>query len=505
MAGGGRLHPAFRADQAGQEAPTILGGDIVVLNEHADHVQETEGNRRKVKTKKEHRNRLKVLIQWLNDHYPDYADAGGVVALTQAKLNDPNFFRHQATEDLHYEGINVSLIKAFLGMTKMKANGKICSYSHIRKFHDAILFGSEQAGEVLPRMYHQEMNKFLESFKKEAVKAKREGNVDERDADQIPFALYRLICEWAVSAGNIFAWTFTVLQWNCMARSASIDPLGIHNFSRGIDSFKVTYDDSKTDGTGERVSPKNLYANPFDPLICPATALGIWLALRNETFVEHRDGIFLQHGKMRSAAQRYCAQLVELLANHANEVSQYCRVDRVKSHGIRKGAATHSTSGTTLPPPLPSVARRGEWSQGTVFDIYFLFAEPGDQYLGRCLAGLPMQSVAFASLPPHFPYGIENDDVRQALYLCYGNIIALYHQDNGGLIGVLLLFLASVIYHLENFIKPTIVEHQANYPFAGLQLLQYPDLVRRLSQMITTEPSPNLPQSTGVPPHIEHL
>jgi hypothetical protein len=32
----------------------------------------------------------------------------------------------------------------------------------------------------------------------------------------------------------------------------------------------------------------------------------------------------------------------------------------VKSHGLRKGSATHATSGTTVPPPLPSVARRGE-------------------------------------------------------------------------------------------------------------------------------------------------
>ena len=50
----------------------------------------------------------------------------------------------------------------------------------------------------------------------------------------------------------------------------SIDPLGFHNFSVGMDSVKCKYDDSKADKKGERVSPKNIYANPLNP---------IWFAL----------------------------------------------------------------------------------------------------------------------------------------------------------------------------------------------------------------------------------
>jgi len=127
----------------------------------------------------------------------------------------------------------------------------------------------------------------------------------------------------------------------------------------------------------------------------------------------------------------------------------------VKSHGLRKGSATHATSGTTVPPPLPSVARRGEWSQGNIFDIYFLFAEPGDKYLGRCLAGLPPNAVDFAALPPHFIYGMENEDVKQALQIRFGCIIDLYEErQSGGIVGVLLYFLASVVYHMDAFVKP---------------------------------------------------
>jgi hypothetical protein len=97
--------------------------------------------------------------------------------------------------------------------------------------------------------------------------------------------------------GNIFVLTFTVLQWNCMGISASIDPLEIHNLGIGAaDSYKIKYNDSKADSTGEKVSPKNMYSNPFNPKICSVTALGIWLANRNETFTATKDSIFIENG-----------------------------------------------------------------------------------------------------------------------------------------------------------------------------------------------------------------
>ena len=46
-----------------------------------------------------------------------------------------------------------------------------------------------------------------------------------------------------------------------MARCASVDPLGFHNFSLGQDSLIVKYDDSKADKDGDRLSEKHIYAN----------------------------------------------------------------------------------------------------------------------------------------------------------------------------------------------------------------------------------------------------
>lgn len=64
-----------------------------------------------------------------------------------------------------------------------------------------------------------------------------------------------------------------------MARSASIDCLAFHNFSMGLDSIVIKYDDSKADKAGEKLSEKNVYANPLDWTMCTWTALGEFFSL----------------------------------------------------------------------------------------------------------------------------------------------------------------------------------------------------------------------------------
>jgi hypothetical protein len=108
---------------------------------------------------------------------------------------NPCFFQHKCIKDLVYSGIDTSIIKAFLASQKIKGDGKMASFSRISRFKDAILFGAEQAGQILPRLFHQEMEKNLKAFKKEQVGARREGNTDENDSDHIEFPLYHYISE----------------------------------------------------------------------------------------------------------------------------------------------------------------------------------------------------------------------------------------------------------------------------------------------------------------------
>ena len=167
-----------------------------------------------------------------------------------------------------------------------------------------------------------------------------------------------------------------------MAKFISIDHLGISNLKRGSDSMIVKYDESKSNKAGEKFSNKNKYANPTDPSICFFTALEICCCHKSVPLAS-RDGIVLKrNANLGTAAQRSCDSLQKLVDNYADVVDGYVRSSCTNTHGMRKGTATFFTSGTIVPPSLISVALRGEWSMGKVFDVYFSFGECGDNYLG---------------------------------------------------------------------------------------------------------------------------
>jgi hypothetical protein len=77
------------------------------------------------------------------------------------------------------------------------------------------------------------------------------------------------------------------------------------------------------------------------------------------------------------------------------------------AHSVRKGVATFAYNGTTGGPSIASVCLRVGWSLGDVQDRYIRYEPAGDQYLGRVIAGLPLNGADFALLPPHF---VQNDD-----------------------------------------------------------------------------------------------
>ena len=284
-----------------------------------------------------------------------------------------------------------------------------------------------------------------------------------------------------------------------MGRSASVDPLGLHNLKLGTDSIVITYDDSKMDSMGERLHPKNCYANPYCPHISTFLALGIWIMLYPDQY-ETTDSLFLKDNTVvGTATKRFAAHLRTLVSENRFQVATWSVPERIKAHSGRKGTATFLTAATLNPPPLPSIAHRGEWSQGKVQDIYFNFAQPGDHYIGRMLAGLDPTSTTFQVLPPHFTCGLENEYVREAVQMCYGRVISL-RQNLDYLPGLFVLVLASVVYH-ESWIRGFVVQNR-KHPFSNLFLFENADLMQQLKKLVTTEPTENLPRPTGIPTHI---
>ena len=88
---------------------------------------------------------------------------------------------------------------------------------------------------------------------------------------------------------------------------------------------------------------------------------------------------------------------------------------RLTPYSFQKGSSTFVINGTTAPPSLLAVCCCGEWTVGQILDCYWHFGSVGDQYLGRILCGLTIDSDEFDKLPPHWiilnPMEVEDEDI----------------------------------------------------------------------------------------------
>ena len=495
------MHPHERDTD---DAAALLGGGLEVSGNYQQQHNESIEMSMSDKNRKDCRARLARIAKYWEEKQNDYFKVG-VRKVSEEHLNDESkFYFGKHKLDLVYTGLDYKFILDFLMNTKFKDNGKLKSNQDIRKYKDAILWGAKTAKQRLPTTFYEEIDKYLASYKKLVVSEKKKGNVDETAADPITATLYQAILTWAMEGNNIFVWFWTLAQWNCMARCASIDPLAFHNFKMGQDSLICKYDDQKADKVGEKLSEKNIYANPFDWTMCFWTGFGIYTAVNCCALASH-ERIFLKESvKEGAASKRYSEQLLTLVDKHPDEMMAQVRPAHFNPYGLRKGSATHAVSGTTLPPSLPSMARRGEWSQGSVLDVYWHFASIGDHYLGRILAGLKPNEAGFATLPPHFNISnpLENSDVRQAMQMMYEPIIKNYEHQPNNPTAILLRCLACIVYHADSLVE--VMVGCPSHDFAKLSILHEKPLLSRLHLLVTVDATDGvMTTATGIPPHIE--
>jgi hypothetical protein len=107
-----------------------IGADVEVHTEHTSALNDTKQRENAKKTRSEHRNRLKNLIDWRRTEYPEYFEAGTKV-LSQRDRVDPMLYYHTCDRDIIYKGLRVDMVLAYMAGNKYKKkSGKL--YSHTR-------------------------------------------------------------------------------------------------------------------------------------------------------------------------------------------------------------------------------------------------------------------------------------------------------------------------------------------------------------------------------------
>lgn len=297
---------------------------------------------------------------------------------------------------------------------------------------------------------------------------KHKRQVEENEADEMPPALFEFMCECAMKEGNALWWAMSLFQWSLMARVQNIDNLVFRSFTMGSDTIRAKFNQTEMNQTGSKTTSKHCYANPFNVIRCLFTALAIYFCVMNTTWSKDAsvDLVFIKKGSQISSASRnYCDYVKKWAKKYRDKIATFIRADHTNVHGVRKGSATEAAASPET--SLPSVFHQGEFSLGVIQDIYFKFAEKGDHVLGRILAGLDPDSVTFDVLPPHF---VNTDDkhIKQAMELCFGNILSMLGNEDTFMYPILMRCLASLIHHEQNI--RVIIEKNPKHPWRCLPI-----------------------------------
>jgi hypothetical protein len=220
-------------------------------------------------------------------------------------------------------------------------------------------------------------------YQKRVATARQSGEMSAKEGkDPCQFSGYRMLCQRALKIhssfnSSLFVHPFTVFCWNLAARSVNVGWMMYSHISWEEDALLVTIPKTKNDPEGAVVYPKHVYANPYDPVICPMLSLGI--KLLSTPYVVHSDeedgdGEEANSGSCdinvfpgKNSETRYCQWLTKCICELTEEekVELGVNPDEFGSHSFRKGVCTLCSSAPSGP-SITSIFLRAGWSLGAV-------------------------------------------------------------------------------------------------------------------------------------------
>jgi len=335
------------------------------------------------------------------------------------------------------------------------------------------------------------------------------GHVSHRGDGKAPMsvALYEKLCGWLLALGTtdgLFAHCFLTLTWNlsCRSQNTSLIKFRDISWSTSFDTFQVFFEHSKTDQLGDESKyPRHLYANPLVPCICPVMSLTLYFSACFNCAVTI-DG-YLFPG--RDQEERFSKILQRILAQHEAEVNELgYPLQHLGTHSIRKGAVSYLSSAPGGP-QAAAVCIRAGWTMGKVKDTYMRYIDSGDQFVGRCLALLPLLSSQFACSPPYFSNDATDDEKNWFDSLRLSQFPMVAGLPNYGLLTRMCL--ASLLYHRHWILENFMVNHVVR---CCSVVLRHAAVIERCDR------NPNLVRVsypwndrghiyTGIPPHVSTL
>jgi hypothetical protein len=282
-----------------------------------------------------------------------------------------------------------------------------------------------------------------------------------------------------------------LLLWSLVCRSVSASTIHLSHIFAREDCIAIVFSKSKTDQAGNKPQMKHhVFANPLNPSLCPILGLGLYLM---EGFTDNTGAGYLFPGNNQ---EKHFGKVLSSLWQNPDVAAELQRAALVKSmfgtHSWRKGAASAAALGSPQGPGILALCLRAGWTIGSVLERYLKKQSGSDCFMGRILAGLPLDDVKFATLPPHF--NPSDDVVHDLLPHLFGQYLCTF----GNLEPVLRLCFASVVFHSD-----WLAENCPDHPVVKTYLFAQPGLLNKLKDRLVPidAPSPFM-KASGIPDSV---
>lgn len=320
----------------------------------------------------------------------------------------------------------------------------------------------------------------------------------------LPFEAYKLLAQIlfeSESQEHIAAHLFLLLEWNLMSRAEMVVGASIDVVRCNSDAIQFDIGKTKTDQDGTRNvdHPWHVYSNPHCPQICTFLALARHL-INCPKILEGRTVLF-EGSDQYDRFNKIFLRIIK--KNRARFVSLGMSPEDFGTHSIRKGAVTHTSTGSVACPPIGSICIRANWTLPGVLPRYLKGENAGDQFVGQCVSGRPRLGKEFAASPPYIDF---SDCTRADKELHIANIDAWIiarmppsARDNDKVFMLFKTCLASLYYHRE-FVNTSLHTNSClrtnhfmteEMPFVGNLTVKYP-----------WNATSDTPEVTGMPPDV---
>jgi hypothetical protein len=475
---------------ANKEYTDLTDADLQVICDVAEiNADETVGRRIEASTKKAYDGGIKYIEGICEACIPDALMEN---EKGEKRLEIPMQLKH---------------MKIFFGiMGAERKDGTLKTQKTIDSYINALKNYYRENNLELGKEHKKFLEEFTDGHKRKVAKKKDEGVMKNFEGKApIAFQTYCAICKLALFAAtarsivSAFVHTFMILCWNLFARSISVSQLRMCHLTWSNDALVIDLSRHKADQTGEKITPKHIFANPFEPHTCPILATALYLFSysfrvdeddKTKLFVKDPYNIFV----------KWFEVALQSISNLGYSISDF------GTHSFRKGVTTYC-SGFLGGPTVIAIFLRAGWTLGQVQDRYIGFSDGADQLCGRVACGLNFTNgEEFQVLPPCF---IDNGHVLSPEE--WEIVSPGYAQFPQAFKTVMPYLLASVVYHYDSFIMAkkddgTLANISAHHPIFNSPLFRsglVPRLKLQLLPLNTTGAcSISGMKASGIPPHV---